>query len=274
MKLFSSTLFATFFLLAQFVTAQETNTSSPPLLNAGQVSQLDLSGKWSGQRNQYTWDKKSFIESFQYEFDLKQEGNIITGTSTIMDANGDYADMLLEGVIIGNKFHFREYQVKDAIRPDGKVWCFKSGELNLAWDGNNLRLTGSTPSFMEVYNYPCSGGETNIVKADNSANAAVLNAATATEPSLLNPQIKITAYPNPFVESANIGYTLPENSTVTVEVYDVSGKIVTTLYNGNQNAGSYIYNFSGKNFASNSGIYVVKMTVNGNVYSRQMVQIR
>lgn len=275
MKRFSITLFAAFFLLAQLVKAQQTAISSLPLLSADQVSKLDLTGKWSGKRNQYTWDKKSFIESFQYEFDLKQEGNIITGTSTIIDANGNYADMMLEGVIIGNKLHFREYSIKDAIRPEGRVWCFKSGELNFAKDGDNLRLVGSTPSFMEVYNYPCSGGETNIVKVDNSANAAVLNAVgTTSEAPALDPAIKVTAYPNPFVESANIGYTIPENSKVTVEVYDVSGKMVTTLYNGNQNAGSYTYNFNGQSFASNSGIYVVKMTVNGNVYSQQMVQIR
>lgn len=262
------------FVFGQLALAQEANISSYPVLNADQVGKLDISGKWSGKRNQYTWDHKSFIESFQYEFDLKQEGNIVTGTSTIMDANGDYADMQLEGVLIGNKLHFREYSVKNAIRPEGKVWCFKSGELSFAKDGDNLRLVGSTPSFMEIYNYPCSGGETNIVKVDNSANAAVLSNATAADTETNGPDIKVVAYPNPFIESANIGYTIPENAKVTVEVYDISGKIVTTLYNGDQNAGTYTYTFNGRDFASNSGIYVVKMTVNGNIYSQQMVQIR
>jgi Secretion system C-terminal sorting domain len=274
MKKFSITLFAVCILLGAFAQVQESGIASLPVLNADQVSKLDISGKWSGKRNQYTWDHKSFVESFEYEFNLVQQGNIVTGTSTIMDANGNYADMQLEGVLIGNKLHFREYSVKNAIRPEGKVWCFKSGELSFARDGDNLRLVGSTPSFMEVYNYPCSGGETNIVKVDNSSNATIMAAPTTASPLSLGPDIKITAYPNPFVESANIGYTIPEASTVTVEVFDISGKMVTTLYNGNQNAGSYVYNFSGKNFASNSGIYVVKMTVNGNVYSQQMVQIR
>ena len=63
------------------------------ILNAQQVSKLDLNGKWVGKRKQYSADKKSFIETFQYEFELKQEGDIITGTSTIINSNGDYADM-------------------------------------------------------------------------------------------------------------------------------------------------------------------------------------
>lgn len=51
MKRLSITLFAAFFLLTQFAKAQETNIASLPVLNADQVSKLDISGKWSGKRN-------------------------------------------------------------------------------------------------------------------------------------------------------------------------------------------------------------------------------
>src|SRR5258708_2303817 len=125
MKRVSITFLALLIIAGNLVSGQE----SSQILNAQQVSKLDLSGKWIGKRKQYSADKKSFIEIFQYEFDLKQEGNIISGTSTIINRSGEYADMKLEGVIIGNKFHFAEKEVKNAARPDGKVWCFKSGEL-------------------------------------------------------------------------------------------------------------------------------------------------
>jgi hypothetical protein len=266
----SPKLFVLFFLAALMVHAQDAQVQ---ILNANQVSKLDLSGKWSGKRNQYSWDHKTFIESFQYEFDLQQEGNLVTGTSTIIDDNGNFADMKLEGVIIGNKLHFREYQVQDAIRPTGMVWCFKSGELNFTRDGDNLILSGATPSYMEDYNYPCSGGETNLTKLDNSANLIALSTAAAPDakPAV---DMNINAYPNPFVESANISYTLTDVSTVKLEVFDISGKLMTTLYNGSENAGTYTFNFNAKDFSSMSGIYVVKMTLNDNIYSRQMVQMR
>ncbi|HWB64331.1 MAG TPA: T9SS type A sorting domain-containing protein [Chitinophagales bacterium] len=272
MKRLSVTLFALLLITAGFATKPET---ADQVLSSDQVAKLDVSGKWSGTRNQYSWDKKSFIESFQYEFDLKQDGNTVTGTSTIITANGEYADMKLEGVIVGNKLHFREYEVQNAIRPDGKVWCFKSGELNFVKDADgNLKLTGSTPSFMEVYNYPCSGGETNLKKVDNSANEQVLQAVTPTTPAASQPSLAITAYPNPFVESSNISYNLTADSKVTLQVFDISGKLVTGLYDGNQKAGFYVYSFDAKNFTAQSGFYIVKMVVNGNIYSQQMVQVR
>ena len=268
MKGLTLTLLAVF--MVAILSAQE---AQPQVLNANQVGKLDLNGKWVGKRNQYSWDKKSFIETFQYEFNLKQEGNVITGTSTIINNNGDYADMMLEGVIIGNKFHFREYQIKSAIRPEGRVWCFKIGELNIVKVGDNIKFSGSTPSYMEGTNYPCSGGETDITKVDNSANLEALTSMTSTTGKEVSP-MTFNTYPNPFVDNANISYTLTSDSRVKLEVYDISGKLVTTIFDGTEKAGSYNFNFSGKNFTSKSGVYIVTMYMNGETYSNQMVQMR
>src|ERR1043165_9719877 len=274
MKRLTVTLLA--FLLVASVTAQTSDVTpngGRQILNAAQVARLDLNGKWVGKRQQYSWDKKTFIESFQYEFDLKQEGDIVTGTSTIINANGEYADMKLEGVIIGNKLHFAEKEVKSAIRPDGKVWCFKSGELYFAKDGDNVRLVGATPSYMEVYNYPCSGGETDIVKADNSNNVQVLNTA-GTQSAGTAEKISISVFPNPFVETTTLYYTLTNDSKVKAEVYDITGKLVTSLFEGNQKQGSYNLSYDAKNSGSLNGIFIVKLLINGEVYSRQLVQMR
>jgi len=258
--------------LGGFVNAQDSKTQT---LTASQVAKLDLNGKWSGKRMQYSADKKSFVETFQYEFDLVQQGNIVTGTSTIMSESGDFADMKLEGVLVGNKLFFREYQVQNAIRPQGKVWCFKSGELSFVRDGDNIKLSGATASYMEYYNYPCSGGVTDLSKVDNSANIAALSAATPTGvEALADNKLNITTYPNPFIDNANISYTLTDAAKVSVEVYDMLGKQLTSLFEGNQNAGSYNINFNAKNVAANSGVYIVKMTVNGDVYSSEIVQMK
>ena len=274
MKCFNTTTLVCFMLVA-FSFSAIAQDSKPLILSATQVAKLDLNGKWSGKRMQYTADKKAFAETFQYEFDLKQEGNIVTGTSTIIDENGNFADMNLEGVLVGNKLQFREFAVKNAIRPQGKIWCFKSGELNFAKDGDKINLVGATSSYMEIYNYPCSGGVTNLTKVDNSSNIAALSAAsTAGVETLAENKINIVTYPNPFIDNANITYNLTNDAKVVVEIYDLQGKLVTPLFEGNQNAGNYNLNFDGKNFATGSGIYIVKMTVNSDVYSSQMVQMR
>ncbi len=273
MKRLSVTLLAFLMVASTSVNATNAPTNNVQILNASQVSKLDVSGKWSGKRNQYSFDKKTFIESFQYEFDLKQEGDIVTGTSTIINANGEYADMKIEGVLIGNKLHFAEKEVKSAIRPDGKVWCFKSGELYFAKSGDNLKLVGATPSYMEVYNYPCSGGETDLVKVDNSNNTQVLaNAGTVS--ATTEDKMTVNVFPNPFIQSASIYYNLTTDAKVNAEVYDISGKLVTNLFEGNQKAGSYNLNFDAKNTGSMSGIFIVKLQVNGEVFSSQLVQMR
>ena len=76
------------------------------VLGTSLVAKIDVTGKWSGKRQQYTPDKRSFIEVFEYEFDLKQEGNIVSGTTTIINRNGEYADMKISGMIVGNKLIF------------------------------------------------------------------------------------------------------------------------------------------------------------------------
>ena len=66
---------------------------------------------------------------------------------------------------------------------------------------------------------------------------------------------------------------LPTDSKVQVEVYNINGQLLSTLFDGNQKAAAgYKLNFTAGNSQS-SGVYIVKLTVNGEVYSRQLVQM-
>ncbi|MCS6934596.1 MAG: T9SS type A sorting domain-containing protein [Chitinophagales bacterium] len=243
-------------------------------LNASQVSKLDLSGKWVGKRKQHTADKRSYIEIFEYEFDLKQEGNLITGTSTILNANGEYAEMKIQGVIVGDKLHFREYEVKDAIRPEGRVWCFKSGELRIGRNGDRLVLFGATPSFMEIYNYPCTGGYTEIVKADNSNNLNAFQSEFSSENLVIDEQIGFNVFPNPYIDNTTIYYSVKNDSKVTVEIFDLNGRLVSNLFSGEQKAGGYQLIFNAKSSGYMSSTLIVKLTIGEDVYSRQIVQFQ
>jgi uncharacterized protein YegP (UPF0339 family) len=65
-------------------------------------------------------------------------------------------------------------------------------------------------------------------------------------------------YPNPFNPSTIISYQIPQNSFVTLKVYNILGKEVATLVNEQQIAGKYNFNFKASNLAS--GIYIYKLT--------------
>lgn len=64
-------------------------------------------------------------------------------------------------------------------------------------------------------------------------------------------------YPNPFNPTTKISYAIPVTGYVSLNVYDMTGKLVSKLVNENKTAGNYIVDFSGVNLSS--GTYFCKM---------------
>ncbi len=75
-------------------------------------------------------------------------------------------------------------------------------------------------------------------------------------------------YPNPFNPTTMIEYSLPKNSHVSLKIYDVLGREVSTLKNEFQNAGKHSVAFNGSNLAS--GIYFYVLATNNSIASRKM----
>jgi hypothetical protein len=65
-------------------------------------------------------------------------------------------------------------------------------------------------------------------------------------------------YPNPFNPSTMIRYALPVGSFVSLEVFDIIGRKVATLVNGDQPAGSYVVRFDAGNLANGTYFYSLK----------------
>jgi hypothetical protein len=64
-------------------------------------------------------------------------------------------------------------------------------------------------------------------------------------------------YPNPFNPSTTINYSIPEGTEVSINVYDITGRLIVTLVNEFKPAGYYKESFDGANLAS--GIYVYRI---------------
>jgi hypothetical protein len=79
-------------------------------------------------------------------------------------------------------------------------------------------------------------------------------------------------YPNPFNPSTVIGYQLPENSRVTLKIYDLLGREVTTLVNEVKPAGSYTAAFNAGNCAS--GVYYCRMIAGNFTASRKLIVMK
>jgi hypothetical protein len=68
-------------------------------------------------------------------------------------------------------------------------------------------------------------------------------------------------YPNPFNPTTTINYGIPVAGNVTLKVYDLLGREISTLVNEIKQPGIYSVNFDASNFAS--GVYIYKMETDG-----------
>jgi len=65
-------------------------------------------------------------------------------------------------------------------------------------------------------------------------------------------------YPNPFNPSTVISYSVPQNSFVTLKVYDIIGNEVATLVNQTQSAGKYDIRFDASSLSNGVYLYSIK----------------
>ena len=79
-------------------------------------------------------------------------------------------------------------------------------------------------------------------------------------------------YPNPFNPSTNINFRLFRSEVVELNVYDISGKKVTTLVSKKLNPGNYVYKFNGKSLPSS--VYYYQILVGNYGEARKMTLIK
>ncbi|MBN1996933.1 T9SS type A sorting domain-containing protein [candidate division KSB1 bacterium] len=69
-------------------------------------------------------------------------------------------------------------------------------------------------------------------------------------------------YPNPFNPTTIIGYELPAHGTVSLKIYDITGRLVTELINSTQQAGVHNITWNGCNQRSipvSAGVYIYQL---------------
>ena len=79
-------------------------------------------------------------------------------------------------------------------------------------------------------------------------------------------------FPNPFNPRTTIQYSIPQRSSVTLKVFDVLGKEISTLVNEEKDRGVYTVNFDASQLAS--GIYLYKLQAGSFVETKKMILIR
>lgn len=79
-------------------------------------------------------------------------------------------------------------------------------------------------------------------------------------------------YPNPFNPATTIEYAIPHRTRVELAVYDILGRMVKELLNGEQDAGTHLVRFDGRAFPS--GVYYYRLTTEEFTETKAMVLVR
>ena len=79
-------------------------------------------------------------------------------------------------------------------------------------------------------------------------------------------------YPNPFNPSTKIEFQIPTDGSVSVKIFDMSGKEVSSLLNEFKSAGYYSINFNAS--ALSSGTYFYTITSSSFTATKKMVLMK
>ena len=137
------------------------------------------------------------------------------------------------------------------------------------WTNDIARTTSNSYSDLEVFLNPIFLDEvsyrvravdktnhislpSNVVIIENAVIKKKGNSTTNVDKYELN-----NAYPNPFNPNTKITYSIKEEGLVTLKVYDILGKEITTLVNENKPAGFYEAEFNASQLPS--GMYIYKI---------------
>ncbi|MEO8447080.1 MAG: YCF48-related protein [bacterium] len=81
-------------------------------------------------------------------------------------------------------------------------------------------------------------------------------------------------FPNPFNPTTVIKFSLPENSNIKLNVFNIAGQKVAELINENRIAGSYEINFEVYKYGLSSGVYFYKIEAGEFVQTKKMILLK
>lgn len=177
------------------------------------------------------------------------------------------------------------------LRLDASAAASRSISIGLSEDGGNYTNYGSKnitlSSQMKTYDlvftmqsatnanarlYIDMGGSNTNVQIDNVYLGEPIPSDTEDEDILPTEYRLDQNYPNPFNPSTKIRYSIKEVGQVKLTVYDILGREVETLVNGEMVVGNYEINFDASELTS--GIYFYTLQTGSFMETRKMILLR
>jgi hypothetical protein len=100
-------------------------------------------------------------------------------------------------------------------------------------------------------------------------NAEIHGTPSGIEP--LATQNKLRVFPNPVIQTFQVGFTLIENTELIINILDIGGKIVKELYRGKAMQGENSFSFNKANLSG--GTYFLVIKDNSNIFINEKIVI-
>ena len=205
------------------------------------------------------------------EFTILDMPNYMTVTN--IELLGRFDDGTIDGnsgETVDGSFYFLGYDFVTYIEPgSGPV-------MEVEVQFNN---TLNNPSVVFMIDQ-ISAGDVNAlpldIVADNFGQFA--NTTLSIDQNIAPGEFKLYAnYPNPFNPATIITYDLAEASSVELSIFDMRGRKIKSLFSGQQNPGQYHSTWTGVDDYGktvSAGVYIYKLKVSNNIFSRKMIMIK
>lgn len=144
-----------------------------------------------------------------------------------------------------------------------------SGYSTYQWLLNGAPIVGATG-----INYtPTATGEYSVVVTQLgctivSESYSVSVGITAT----LANRVAFAAQPNPYGTQTTLSYGLPTTAQVSIELYNIVGEKIATIFKGNENAGMNIHRIDSQRLGLVSGMYFAHININGETFVAKLIQ--
>lgn len=233
---------------------------------------LAVDGLYRSTNNGERWNKLSIPIDQQNDmfYDMERIGNVLYLASyrkmfRSIDLGATW-EQLTNGLNVGNEGYYGCVTLGDTL-------VIKSFDLGTG-ARHSYRIEGeswtpytiSSPEGVEFTEFFIHKGRTYAGTTERSVWSRQTPVGSVVNQTIT--PITILSYPNPFVATTTVQFTLPGLSTFSVAVYDMSGKLVLDL-GTRQGRGEQQLVIDGKGLAA--GTYLCKLTTEEGVYQTQMV---
>ncbi len=201
------------------------------------------------------------------------------------------------GALIGNivdvpfhRFIIGSYNYISLLDANAEVAAGANYQLVVSWDNaadNLVFMAGNQSVSTHRSSVEENGNWYNLGDAGTTAlnlhlrvemaNAAGLSDTTGQVTPVIETYKLAQNYPNPFNPITHIEYQIPENSRVTITIFDILGNKVKTLVDEVQSADKYTIDWDGtsdQHFKVASGIYFYRMKTRKGAIVQKMVLTR